>query len=275
MGKSKVKQTQYIPGGEAQQRFNETISRLMLGFIPALTLQQAPELLPLISPSIERGLAPVGTPVDIQQLGTDVLQRIQERAEATSQPMKEQIRQAQNILNYQISQLKQDIEHPMDNPFIQSVIDAERRRLTEETRRGIESLATGFQLAGMSTSSAMPEQARLLQERGLLQLQETVGKLLSQHFTQQIENRRQALEQLSKLPTEFLNIGQIQSYLQNLPYDIMRGIFTDLGQIFSMGTQGIVAGQVVTPSPFATVAGAMGGLLGGVGSVLGGIFGRR
>lgn len=268
MGKTKVVQQTYYPGGEPQKEALQYSYLLQQALLPALFQIYVPELAPLAQQAAQRSVGDLATRLGVSPptvpTGEQIFETLRQRTEVISQPLLQAAERAEQDIGLRRDILKQLATAPMENPYTQAVIDAMRRRMEEETRRGIEQLGTAFELAGVSRSSAFPQQSRLLAERGLTTLQENISNLMADIFERQRQTQLQALQMLSALPAAEVELGRIRSGIASMPYDVVSSMFGDIGGLSQQLQQGVAVSQVVRPSLFSQIVGGIGSLGGAI-----------
>ncbi len=209
--------------------------------------------------------------------GEQILERLRGIATTTLSPLEQAVGRAEALTREQEAILRQLATQPMDNPYTQAVIQSLQRKMTEETARGLERLGTAFQLAGLSQSSVFPEQARLLAERGLQELQENISKLMFDIFERQRQTQLQALRMLSELPAQEIAFGELRSRIAGAPFNILYEALGRVAEVQSGVQQGAGVTPIVKQSPLDVVMQGIGAITGGLllGRMLGNVFGGR
>jgi hypothetical protein len=187
----------------------------------------------------------------------DIISRMQEPIRTSIEQAQQQYGQIQDILRGLATS-------PWENPYLQSVISGIQRKMEEETARGIERLASRFQLAGMTTSSAFPTQARLLAERGLTSMQEQLAGILADIAERQRQTQLSALEGLIKIPQLQVGLATQLGQLEFTPIDILSQLATTAGglQQQQLSQTGVVI-PPPKPSLFENIMRGVSGALGG------------
>ncbi len=267
MGRKKVVTQPVYLAGRPQQQALTTVAFLQEALLPALYHIYTPGLEPIArertkqtAEELTRQLG-ISTPISIPT-GEETLERFRGIAQEIYNPLETALQQAEQEIAKRREMLTELTTQPMENPYTQTVIDAMQRRLREETARGMEQLATTFELAGVAKSSAFPEQARLLSERSQMFLQENISKLLFDVFERQRATQLEAIRMLSAMPLQEVEIGKIRSQIASMPYDIVPQVFSNIGAIQSGLLQGTGVGQQVQQSGLSSFLQGFGTLVG-------------